>query len=65
MSGISAGAMNSSGPTSAGQARERRLASAQPVTAGDVVTNQLLAEIDDFDPGEIAAAAKAYRYAAP
>ncbi|HXZ00048.1 MAG TPA: ABC transporter substrate-binding protein [Stellaceae bacterium] len=34
----------------------------QPIKAGDVVTNELLAEIDDFDPAEIAAAAKAYRY---
>jgi NitT/TauT family transport system substrate-binding protein len=35
----------------------------QPAKADDVVTNDLLAEIDAFDPAAVAAAAKAYRYA--
>ena len=35
----------------------------QPVKAGDVITGELLADIDAFDPAEIAAAARAYRYA--
>jgi NitT/TauT family transport system substrate-binding protein len=34
-----------------------------PVKAQDVVTNDVLAEIDAFDPAEVAAAAKAFRYA--
>jgi NitT/TauT family transport system substrate-binding protein len=34
-----------------------------PVKAEDVVTNDVLAEIDAFDPAEVAAAAKAFRYA--
>lgn len=37
----------------------------QPIKAGDVVTNALLDEIDAFDPAEIAAIAKAYRYDKP
>jgi hypothetical protein len=37
----------------------------QPMQAPDLVTNDLLAEIDDFDPGDVAGAAKAYRYARP
>jgi NitT/TauT family transport system substrate-binding protein len=35
----------------------------QPVKASDVVTNELLAEIDAFDPAGVAAEAAAYRYA--
>jgi hypothetical protein len=35
----------------------------QPIKAEDVVTNDLLVAIDAFDPAEVAAAAKAYRYA--
>jgi NitT/TauT family transport system substrate-binding protein len=35
----------------------------QPIKAEDVVTNDLLAEIDAFDPADVAAAAKAYHYA--
>lgn len=37
----------------------------QPVKATDVVTNDLLADIDAFDPADVAAAAKAYRHAGP
>ncbi len=37
----------------------------QAIKAGDVVTNALLAEIDDFQPADIAAAAKAYRHDEP
>lgn len=37
----------------------------QAVKAGDLVTNDLVAEIDDFDPAAIAGAAKTYRYARP
>jgi NitT/TauT family transport system substrate-binding protein len=35
----------------------------QPVKAGEVVTNDLIADINAFDPDKIAAAAKAYQYA--
>ena len=34
----------------------------QPVKADDVVTNDLLAEIDAFDPEKIRAEAKAYKH---